>query len=83
MTQKDLNKLHSTKRAIPNKVYVDEFGKTYIGTKDGRLEKISSDIDISKVKSIAKEVIEATNSSSSTTTVTTTQQTNSYFPSGW
>ncbi len=40
MKQSEIDKIHSLKLAIPNKVYTNEDGEKYIGTKEKRLKRL-------------------------------------------
>lgn len=70
MTQKDLNKLHAAGKAIPGKVYLNEFGQKFKGTNSGRLEKFVETISENTIKKLIDDSIPST-ATTITTTVTT------------
>lgn len=43
--RKQLNLISSRGEAVYNKIYVDEFGVTYRGNKQGRLEKVQGPLN--------------------------------------
>lgn len=61
--RKQLNLISSRGEAIYNKIYVDEFGVTYRGNKQGRLEKVQGPLNTvtaSEVNSLISAAASAT-----------------------
>lgn len=63
MKQSELDKIHGLKRAIPNKIYINELGEKFIGTKEKRLKRLSQSITTSDVTNIVSNAISSSSSS--------------------
>lgn len=66
-SRKDLNQLHSKGLALDGVQYVDEFGVSYVGLPNGRLDRIGG----SRTRTIAPPTVVTPTTTATTTTTTT------------
>lgn len=69
MTLQEINRLAAQKRAVPNRIYIDENNNKYKGTKDGRVVQIYSTTLVVK-KAVNLVANDADNGQNSSTRVT-------------